>query len=91
MSLVIDHDRRQHRFQALVDDLACILDYRLGGNVMTITHTGVPDALSGRGIAGELTKAAMDTARVEGWKVVPACSYADAWLRRHPDYADLQA
>jgi predicted GNAT family acetyltransferase len=33
----------------------------------------------------------MDTARSEGWKVVPACSYAAAWMQRHPDYADLLA
>ena len=69
----------------------CVLDYRLADGLMTITHTGVPPQVEGRGIASALTQAAMETARAEGWKVVPACSYAAAWLRRHPEFADLRA
>jgi predicted GNAT family acetyltransferase len=42
-------------------------------------------------LAGALVHAAMDTARAEGWKVVPACSYASAWAQRHPEYDDLRA
>jgi hypothetical protein len=59
--------------------------------VMTITHTGVPAAVGGRGIASALVQAAFATARDEGWKVVPACSYAAAWIGRHPEYRDLVA
>jgi predicted GNAT family acetyltransferase len=32
---------------------------------------------------------ALETARANGWKVVPMCSYAVAYLRRHPEYNDL--
>jgi predicted GNAT family acetyltransferase len=45
--------------------------------------------VGGRGIASALVQAAMEVARAEGWKVVPACSYAAAWMRRHPEYRDL--
>ena len=91
MSFDIRHDRAAGRFETDVDGHACRLDYRRAGNVMTITHTGVPAPVEGRGIASALTRAAMDTARAEGWTVVPACSYAEAWLRRHPEFADLRA
>lgn len=87
----IDHDTQARRFTCTVDGHPCVLDYVLSGITMTITHTGVPEAVGGRGIASALTFAAMDTARSEGWQVVPACSYAALWLRRHPDYAHLQA
>ena len=56
---------------------------------MTITHTGVPPAVGGRGIAGALVQAAFDWARGAKRKVVPACSYAAQWARKHPEYSDL--
>jgi predicted GNAT family acetyltransferase len=49
----------------------------------------VPAEVGGRGIASALVRAAMDAARAEGWKVVPACSYAAAWMQKHPEYRDL--
>jgi len=85
------HKRREQVFEAVVDGARCMLDYQPSGNVMTIMHTGVPDAVGGRGIAGALTLAAFQAARSEDWKVKPACSYAAGWLERHPEFADLQA
>jgi len=77
------------RFETTVDGQLCVLDYHLRDGVLAIDHTGVPSAVGGRGIAAALTKAAMDTARREGWRVLPNCAYAVAWLARHPDYRDL--
>lgn len=77
------------RFETTVDGVLCVLEYRLHGGILTITHTGVPEAVGGRGIAAALTRFALDTARGEGWRVVPACAYSIAWLARHPEYADL--
>jgi predicted GNAT family acetyltransferase len=87
----IKHDPAQQRFQVQVEGVVCVLEYRRDGEVMTITHTGVPEAVGGRGIAAALTRAALDTARREGWKVRPQCSYAAAWLQRHVEYHDLLA
>ncbi|MBD8899196.1 GNAT family N-acetyltransferase [Rhodanobacter sp. DHG33] len=91
MHLDIRHDRATHRFEVRVEGAHCVLDYMLGDGTLTITHTGVPAAVGGRGVAGELVRAAMEFARAEGWKVRPACSYAAVWLERHPDYAELRA
>lgn len=89
--LDIRHDRAAHRFTAEVDGVECVLDYRLEGTRMSITHTGVPEQVGGRGIASALVSAAFEAARAEGWKVVPACSYAAAWVPRHPEVASLLA
>lgn len=91
MTLAIAHDPERFRFHIVVDGQTCELDYVLQGRTMTITHTGVPAAVGGRGIAGDLARAALDTARSQGWKVRPACSYVDAYMRRHPETADLRA
>lgn len=91
MSPPITHVRDAARFETNVDGVTCVLDYRLRDDVMTITHTGVPPAVGGRGIAGALVLAALTAAREAGWRVVPACSYAEAWMQRHPEFDDLRA
>ncbi len=89
MALEIHHDTQANRFIAMVEGHRCVVDYQLRQQVMSIMHTGVPVAVGGRGIAAELTKFVLDTARAAGWKVVPVCSYTSAYIRRHPEYADL--
>ena len=48
-------------------------------------HTEVPEKLAGRGIGGTLVGAAVDEAVRAGLTIVPACPFAQAWLRKHPD------
>ena len=85
----VRHDPTAREFSVEMDDYIGVLNYDLRGKAMTITHTLVPEAIGGRGIAAELTRVALGTARASGWKVVPMCSYTAAYLRRHPEYADL--
>ncbi|MCS3504222.1 GNAT family N-acetyltransferase [Achromobacter sp. JUb104] len=87
----VTHAPGQSRFTATVDGVLCVLDYQLQGNTMVIVHTGVPSPVGGRGIAAELTKFALESARSQGWKVRPVCSYAEVYMRRHPEYNDLRA
>lgn len=56
-----------------------------GAGVQTITHTFTDDSLRGRGIAGELVQAAIDAIHKNGNRIAATCSYAQAWLERHPD------
>jgi predicted GNAT family acetyltransferase len=83
--MLIQHDSGRQRFTAEVEGQEAVLDYTLAGNRMTIVHTGVPAAMRGRGIAAALMQAALDAARIPGWTVIPVCSYAVAYMRRHPD------
>ena len=80
---VIEHDSSAQRFSAHVDGQRAILDYNLSQGIMTITHTGVPRAIGGRGIAAELMRAALSAAHDAGWTVNPVCSYAVAYMRKH--------
>ncbi len=80
----ISHDPAAHRFTTEVDGSRAQLDYTLAGGIMTITHTRVPPAIGGRGIAAQLTEAALGTARASGWTVIPACSYAKSYMEKHP-------
>jgi len=85
----ITHDAANRRFETVVEGAHCTLDYELAGTTMTITHTRVPKAVGGRGIAAALMEAALVHARASGWRVVPKCSYAVAYLGRHREWADI--
>jgi uncharacterized protein len=85
----IQHDAATRRFVASIDDHQAELEYELEGRGMVITHTRVPEAISGRGVAGELTRTAFEHARKRSLEVVPQCPYAAAWVQRHPEYAPL--
>jgi predicted GNAT family acetyltransferase len=84
----IEHDEGSHQFFTDVDGYRAVLDYTLAGDVMNITHTGVPRAIGGRGIAADLMRAAVDCARIHNWTINPLCSYAAAYLNKHPEEAE---
>lgn len=88
---VIGHDEAAGRFTAELDGHRAELDYLLDHGVMRITHTGVPTAIGGRGVAGNLVRNALEFARARGYKVQPDCSYAQEWFLRHPEQRDLLA
>lgn len=89
MPLQINHDPASGRFSAQLDGHGAELRYRRLDGRLLIDHTGVPEAIGGRGVAGELVRAALDYARAENLRVVPLCSYSAEYVRRHPGYADL--
>ncbi len=91
MKYGIQHNQNQHRFEVAIDDLNSVIDYSISGANLSLNSVRVPKALEGRGIAGELTQAALDWARTEKYRVIPVCPYVQTWLRRHPDYANLVA
>lgn len=72
-----------------MDGAVAFLSYQRAGEVVVIDHTFVPETLRGRGIAAILTRSALGTARQEGWRIAPLCSYVATFIERHPEYADL--
>ena len=90
-SLEVLHKHEQSRFEILIGEYVAELDYRLKDNVITFTHTGVPSELEGNGSGSIIGRAGLDYAREQGYKVVPLCSFVDAYMRRKPEYTDLRA
>jgi hypothetical protein len=90
-ALEVMHDAERHRFQLTVDGQMCALDYSRSPGKMVIYHTEVPQQIEGQGLAAHMTRAALEFARTENLRVVPRCSYAAAFFRKNPQYADLLA
>jgi len=87
----IHHNPDRNRFETIVEGHQCVLDYTLDEGVISMTRVYVPPPVEGRGIAGAITRHALDYSREHGWKVVPRCPYVAAWIKRHADYLDLIA
>ena len=56
-----------------------------------ITHTEVDPAYGGQGIARRLIEVLIATARSDGAKIVPICSYAEKMMRGREEYTDVLA
>ena len=85
------HDIQKQKFYVVVDGLESHLEYVNMENVLNLIHTYVPDALRGKGIAGEVVKAALTYAEETELKIIPSCSYVAAYIQRHKEYENLVA
>jgi predicted GNAT family acetyltransferase len=79
-----------HRFEIREGSDLAVLEYRLrNGDRLVLTHTGVPPHLEGRGFGTLLARSALEYAREHQLRVVPLCSFVQAYLQRHPEYTNL--
>jgi predicted GNAT family acetyltransferase len=90
-SAAVRHNAGASRFELEIDGHLALADYVLRDGVMTFTHTESPPALAGKGAASTLIHGALLWAREHGLKVRATCSFVVAYLKRHPEFADLQA
>lgn len=58
---------------------------------LAIVHVEVPRAVEGRGVGSQVMAGVLALVRERGQKVVPYCSFAAAYIRRHPETHDLLA
>lgn len=77
------------RYEATLDGHLSVAEYRDSGGRRVFTHTHVPDALRGRGVAAALVRRALEDARRDGRKVTAACSYVGVFIERNPEFLDL--
>jgi predicted GNAT family acetyltransferase len=85
----VTHNTAENRFETWIDEKLSKLDYIQDGKNFVITHVGVHPELRGQGVAGRIVQAGLEYAKENSLRVVPMCSYAAAYIRRHPEYAEL--
>lgn len=80
----------EHRFEIKQGDALAELVYEMrGSDTIDLVHTAVPAALEGGGYGSALAKAALEYARANELRVIPTCQFVQAYIRRHPEYAEL--
>ena len=88
VSEVIDRPDKS-RFELPVEGGVALAYYRLDGKRMTLTHTEVPEHLSGQGIGSRLAKGVFEAIRAGGGRAVAQCPFMAAYADRHPEYRAL--
>jgi predicted GNAT family acetyltransferase len=86
MTETFRHNPELSRYELDVDGLLAFADYQRSGHRLVIPHVEADPALRGQGAAARLMEQVAKTARSEGMRITPLCSYAAAWLKRNdPD------
>ncbi len=80
----------QGRFELRVDgELVGWSEYRPAGASVIVAHTEIDEQREGEGLGSVLVRAALDDIRASGKTVIPTCAFTAAYIRRHPEYAEL--
>jgi uncharacterized protein len=89
---VVDNEEL-HRFEARVDGAVAgeiVYRERADGRLVLL-HTEVDERLEGHGIGSRLVAGTLEDVRSRGLTIVPLCPFVSAYLKRHPEFADLVA
>ncbi len=90
--MTIEDRPEANRYEArLGGDLAGFVDYRAVRARRILLHTEVLPAFGGRGIGAALARHVLDDALASGVHVTVKCPFIEAYLKRHPEYADVLA
>ena len=87
--LEVVHNQSENRFETWVEGKLSKLDYIRDGKNFVITHVGVHPEQRGQGVAARIVEVTLAYARENSLRVIPMCSYAAAFIRRHPEYIEL--
>lgn len=85
---IFNPEKRQ--FELIVDGAMAVIHYdELKPGVWIFNHTLVPEILKGKGVGSELMSQTLTFCRDKGIKVIPECSFVEAYFRRYPEWQDL--
>lgn len=91
MPIDFRHDQAAHEYVAVGDGGRAVgkIVYHDDAAVRVFEHTETAEELQGQGLAGRLTRFALDDTRSAGLAVDPACPYTRNFIERHPEYSDI--
>ena len=79
----------RNRFEMDAGDGIAFVNYRLTPGMIVLSHTEVPEQLEGQGLGSKIVRGVLDIVRARGLKLVPACGFVAAFIRKNPEFRPL--
>ncbi|MDX2141244.1 MAG: GNAT family N-acetyltransferase [Chloroflexota bacterium] len=85
-AIEVIHNPAESRFEVQLDGDIAMVEYMLHGSNISFTHTEVPAAHEGKGIANQMAQVALNYARDNSLRVNAVCPFIKLYIQRHPEY-----
>ena len=89
--VILNFNKELKQFEIKVDGHVARIEYHITDDRIFLTHTEVPEELSGMGIGSLLAQKTLDLIDKMNLKVVPYCQFIAAYIRKNPQYRRLLA
>ena len=86
---VVDNPEELRYELRVGDEVVGQIRYATEPGLVVLIHTEVAESVEGKGLGSVLVRGALDDLRARGLRIVPVCPFVAAYVRRHPEYADL--
>jgi predicted GNAT family acetyltransferase len=91
MDIEVKHDKKTERFVAEIEGYEAYLSYNVLDDIIDLSYAYTPPEIRGKGIAKIVVEYAFNYAKANNLKVIPTCSYAQAFVKRYDNYKNLLA
>jgi predicted GNAT family acetyltransferase len=89
-TITVKDNAEAERFEIAVEgEVAGFAQYRKRPQLIAFVHTEIEPKFGGQGLASRLIGSGLDAARADGLAVLPFCPFVNAYIKKHPEYADL--
>lgn len=85
------HNAKESKYEFHIDEHVAYITYDDQNGKMHLTHTVVPEALAGKGLAKTLLEAVLEQIKKDNKKAVARCSYIVNYQQKHPEANDVFA
>lgn len=86
---VADVPERERFEISIGGEVVGFTEYHRGARSLALIHTEIDPAHEGEGLASQLIRSTLDTARAEGVAVLPFCPFVRNFIEAHKEYLDL--
>mgnify|MGYP000014479304 FL=1 len=85
MSHTLVHNEPECKYEYHIEGNIAYITYDDQDGNMHLTHTIVPDALAGKGLAKQLLEDVLEQIKKDGKKAVAKCSYIVKYQEKNPE------